>query len=83
MIVCNLYYFYAFDFQPYISSHGISRYRLLMWLEYQTIWLIEIACPLTFATRLQFVKITRDMTHVFKCNSVNQRSKSQKKQLRP
>lgn len=58
MIVCNLYNFDAFDFQPDISTRGVGRYRVFVWLKYQAKGLVKVACPLTFTICFQFVKIT-------------------------
>ena len=48
MVVRNLNNFDAFDFQPDIATRGVGRYGVFVWLKYQTVGLVKIACPLTF-----------------------------------
>lgn len=72
MIVCNLNNFDSLDFQPDISTRGVGRYRFFMWLENQTVRLVEVTCPLTFPVGFQFMKVTRLVPYVLKSMGVNQ-----------
>ncbi len=72
MIVCDLYNFHSFDFKPYISASRISRYGVFMRLENQSVWMVEVAGPLSLPVSFQFMKVAGLMPHILKSLSIHQ-----------
>ena len=72
MIICDLYNFHPFDFQPYISSGSISRYWVFMWLENQSVWMVKIAGPLSLPVTFQFMKVAGLIPHILKSLCIDQ-----------
>lgn len=65
MIICYLNYFYNCYLYPNISAVFIFGYRIFMRLEYQSVWLIKIARPLTLAVIPQLVIVSRKISDIF------------------
>ncbi len=83
VIVCYFNYFYASNLYPNILAAVIRRNRILMRLEYQPIWMIQVTCPLTFPVSCQFMVTSRQVSHILKGFGPIKVTKSPQEQIRP
>ncbi len=66
MIINNIHNIDLQYLSPNISMMFIFGYRLLRRSENQTIWLVQIAGPLTFPVSCQFVIMAWQIAYIFK-----------------
>ena len=57
MVIGDFDYFNSYNFNPDVVSMFIGRYWFIMRFKYQSVWMVQIASPLTFFIPYKFMKV--------------------------
>lgn len=65
VIICYFYQFNAFYFNPDVFAILICGYGVFVWFKDKSVWLVEVACPLSLAVSHKFMEVTRGTSYIF------------------